>query len=360
MTTVQTHIFYAGIILFSTALFWASENLHIGSFTIVKGNKIQKLFVSRFVFRISAFLVLTIPLVQRKCGTDTSVYYYDYIHDRIYDFDTLFCYLLKFIHRFIPEPQVGLGIISAVTIALSMISLMKLSKKIDPTLAFFAYVTCIYFYSYNYMRMLFALSFIFLGYSLCIAEKRKLAIIPFAIASFFHLSSLVVLGVHICLMYFKKHRALIITFSVLGLCAFLAKPDLFLSLITVERYSSQIVAGQQAAQVGVGTIIKALPLFYLIFKYYKKYKNDDRFTWLLVFGIANIIFSFLGYFVGTASRISNILLVFHIIYAVPLFIKEDELNKRKRAVRYGFIIYCILMYVLLTFNFDEMMINPYF
>lgn len=360
MSITQTHIMYVAIILSSTACIWLSERVQGGEISIIGVRKSHKLSLFRVLFTISALLILIIPLVKRTCGADTNVYYYDYLHDRIYNFDTLFSYLLAFLHRYISEPQVGLGVISTLTIIISVFSLLRVKKDLNITLAFFAYATCIYFYSYNYMRNVFALAFVFVGYSLCMLEKRRVAIIPFAIAALFHLSAIIVLAIHIALMNFRKHRTIVIMFGILGLVVFLAMPYRILSIISVERYSSQIVLGGSSTQIGIGTIIRAIPILYLLYIYHKKYNSDNRYTWLLVFAIANVIFSFLGYYVGTASRISNIILVFHIIYAVPMFVKEDDNVGRAKNSKLIFVLYCLVMYYFLSHNFEAMMIVPYY
>ncbi len=359
MNTTQTHLMYIAIIMFSTASIWIAENVNMGIIHIEGIRKRHTTTLARIIFIPIAYLILLIPLLKRTCGIDTPVYYFDYSHDRIQSFDIMFSYLLMYLHRYILDPKVGLGIVSVITVVLSVSSIIRLRERIDVTLAFFAYVTCIYFFSYNYMRMLFAVSFVFIGYSFCINDKRKLAIIPFAIAPLFHLSAIIVLIIHIALLNLKKHKGIVITLGVIGLLAFMAKPMYFFSLINVERYSSQIIINQHVS-LGIGTIVRMIPIAYFLWEYNKEYRQDYRYMWLVVFTFANVIFSFLGYFVGSASRISNAILVFQIIYAVPLFVKEDENIERRETTRVMFLIYCIWMYYIISKNFETMAIVPYY
>ena len=360
MSVTQTYIMYLAVIFSSTACIWLSEKIPSAETSIKIFNKRYKFSTIRSFFIVVSLLVLIVPLVQRSCGADTPVYYFDYSTDRAHSFDAVFDYLLVFIHSYISEPKIGLGIISTVTIVITVLALLSLRSSMDITLAFFAYVTCVYFYSYNYMRMMFALSFVFIGYSLCILEKRKMAIIPFVFASLFHLSTIIVLVIHIAIINFRKHRRIVITLGVIGLIVFLMMPYRILSLISIERYSSQIIKTSTSPKVGIGTTVRALPILYLFYKYHKKFRNDNRYTWLLVFAFANIIFSFLGYYVGVASRISNVLLTFHIIYAVPMFIKEENNVIRIKNTKLIFIAYCIFMYYVMSRNFVTMQIVPYF
>ena len=359
MSILQTHFLYVAIILFSTTLIWIAERTYSKTVTVELYGRRIHIQIARCILYLVVYIVLVVPLVQRTCGIDTEVYYFDYEHDRMYNFDRSFSYLLLFLHTFIPNPKIGLGIVSALTVALSMFSILRLRGRIDVPLAFFAYASCIYFYSYNYMRMLFAVSLVFVGYSFCVEERRTRAIIPFALAALFHLSTILVLAIHILLMLAGKQRLLLALLFIVGLTCFLLTPTTFLGLVSVDRYSSQISANQMANTIGLGTMIRVLPPVCFLLIYRNRYKTDLRFTWIEIFILANVAFSFLGYYVGAASRISNILLTYHLVFGLPLLLEEDKLVERRRSVRYLFIGYCIILYVLLANSFATMMIVPY-
>lgn len=360
MSFLETHIMYVAIILSSTICVWLSEHIYGGKLYVDLIWKKYNILLCRNLFLFLTLIILIIPLMCRSCGSDTNVYYYDYSNDIINEYDSLFYYFLAFIHQYISDPQIGLGIISALTVVISIFSLFRLRNNICITLAFVAYVTCVYFYSYNYMRMLFALSFVFLGYSLCVEKKWKIAIVPFAIAPLFHLSTIIALSIHIVLLLFGKHRMALFILVAMVFVSFVQNPYYILSLLDIERYTNNISLLIESSKLGVGTIIRSMPVLCVFFMYYNKYRDDKRFTWLLIFAIANIMFSFLGYYVGVASRISNCLLVFHILYAIPLFIKEDD-NKIRTSILYIiFVVYCFINYYLISGNFETMGIIPYY
>ena len=359
MSILQSHLMYAIIIMLSTFLVWIADHsicLECVFNGVVRTHKIS---IARVTLYTVVFLIIIIPLVSRTCGADTEVYYFDYEHDRIYKTDYLFSYVLTILHSLIDSPQIGLGIISVVTVGLSLVSIFSIRDHISVPLAFFAYITSVYYYSYNYMRMLFAISFVFVGYSLCIVKKKKTAIIPFVIAAFFHLSSIVALLIHIGLLFFKRHKKLIIALSMVGLVVFIAFPSRLLSLVSVERYSDYINSGSSMT-LGLGTVLRVLPALYIIWIYRKEHRTDFQYTWILGFMLANIVFSFLGYIVASASRLSNVLLVFHTVFGIPYLVKQDKSILRKADMTCLFACYCAFIYVLVSANFETMGIVPYY
>ncbi len=360
MSFLDTHIIYFFIIIFSTICIWLSEHIYCSNLLIRFIGKKYNISLYKNIFLFLALMILIIPLIFRTCGADTNVYYYEYSNDKINDFDSSFSYLLMFIHQYISDPQIGLGVISAFTVVISVFSLSRLRENISFTLAFIAYVTCVYFYSYNYMRMLFALSFVFWGYSLCIEEKWKTAAVPFAIAPLFHLSTIVVFIIHIALMIFGKYRVVLLLLAIIALVCFLQNPFYLFSLIDIERYTDNVSLLIESSELGVGTIFRSIPILFIFCLYYNQYREDKRFIWLLSFAVANIIFSFLGYYVGVASRISNCILVFHVLYATPLFIKTDKSKTRNNLLCFLFVIYCFITYYIISGNFETMGIVPYY
>ena len=359
MSIIQTRIFYISII-FVVYLIFATAEKKTSIFTIKAINS-HTFNLSRDIFWLIGITVLVIPLVQRNCGADTPVYYFDYEHDRMYNFDIAFPYLLQFLHLFIPNAKVGLGIVSTLTVCIALISIIHSRDNVDLPLAIFAYCTQLYFYSYNYMRMMFAVSFIIMGYSLIIQGKRILCTIPFLIAPFFHLSSLIVLIIHFSVLFFESHKRIVILMYGIISFLFLSSPGYWLSLISIERYSEYINNATYGLKaIGVGTLIKAAPIIYIFSKYYISYYKEHIYTWIVIFTIGNILFSFIGYFVGVASRISNFLLVFHIIYGVPWIIKRENRKNIEQQLRIFYILYCILLYYNLSRNFERMMIVPYY
>ena len=357
MTISNTHIMYILIISVAYILVWLSSIFKEKN-TILEIKKTIHISIFQSFFVLLSYLVLLIPLVIRKCGTDTLQYYKTYLSDDTSGLDFVFYLLCKTMHGLIPNPRVGLGIISAITLSLMFFAFLKIKDKIDYKYAFFAYLTCMYFYLYNYMRMMFAVSFVLVAYAYLINEERKKAYLFFSLAILFHRSALIVFlfFVFIDLMY--KYKKLILAVSIVGIGMFIAAPSFFLGLITIERYSEQ-VTGDTSGGIGFGTFIITLPFFLILF-IYKKYSNEKVYNYALFFTVASFGFSMLGYFVDSASRLSNMYFVFQNLFFVPWLIKREEQGTVKNIFLIGFfVIYNIMKYYLLTNNFEAMGILPY-
>lgn len=356
LTILQTHIFYAFLIAFSAICIWlAAINQQK---TVIAGINGKPIDVSGLLFFIVSFVVLLIPLVSRSCGADTPQYYKTYVSDDTAGLDFTFYFLCKSMHSIIKDPKIGLGIISAVTLFLAYYSFLTVKNRTEIQYAFLAYYTGMYFYLYNYMRIMVATAFVFVCYA-CLLKEKKIKALAFAgIAVLFHRSAVVVLLMVLIILAFKKHKRLVTFVGLLGVAAVVLRPYFFLNLITIERYSSYM-SSATGSSVGFGTTVKILP-FFLVLYYYRRYKEEFVYTSTLYLLIANLAFSFLGYIVDSASRLSNMYFVFHITCFMPWLFKQEE-NRGNKAtlLKVFFILYCGLNYYMITANFDAMMIMPY-
>ena len=177
--------------------------------------------------------------------------------------------------------------------------------------AFLAYFTGIYFYLYNYMRIMTAVAFIFLCYASLLEERKRRSLIFAGIAILFHRSAAVVFLMVLVILFFKEHKKVVICLGLGGMAAIIARPYFFLSLIKIERYNALITATDSAGGfIGIGTTVKILPFFVILY-IYRKYKKELAYTAALYLSLANLGFSFLGYYVDSASRLPNMYFVFH-------------------------------------------------
>ena len=357
LTTVTTHILYIGIITVAFCFVFLSQHVTTSANSISISNNIYN--YAELGMLLISFIILVYPLAARTCGADTEEYYRIYTRDFIGNIDITFNYICKFLHSFIASPKIGLGLISATTLLIAFHSIITLKNTIDVQISFLAYFTTIYFYLYNYMRIMVAVSLILLGYSLLIRNKRIEAIIPLCLAVLFHKSAAVVLLVYMGILCFRKHKILIVSACGLFLVIFIMKPMAFLSLISSERYSSQIdYYAVTRGGIGVGTTLRILPFFVLLF-IYRYLKDEFVYEASFYFCIANLMFSFLGYYVSTASRISNMYFVFHTIFFLPWILKRDNNTTRRNIVAVFGVLYLLVSYYMITRNFSMMKIIPY-
>lgn len=358
MSSEQTKLFYIILIASAYLLIWSSSTEKIFGFYVRFGRKHTVRLASLIPIVLSYFLLL-FPLVNRECGVDTPQYYRTYVSDNTAGLDFTFYYLCKLLHSIIPNPKIGLGIISAVTLMIGYYAILRVADEIDYKYAFMAYYTCIYFYLYNYVRIMIAVNIIFYGYSCIIRSEHKRAYVAFFLAVLFHRSAVIVLFVYFVSRYFTKYRKAIISMGCAGLCVFLARPFVFLNLINVNRYSEQIINENQT--IGFGTTIIILPFLFLLYIYRNKVEDDNVYNSALYFTFSNLAFAFLGYFAAPASRLSNMYFLFHLIFFAPYLIKNVEKQfDRKMMLISFFILYCAFKYYIGTGNYTAMGIMPYY
>ena len=357
LSIAETYLFYAFIVLVATSLIWASETCkerHI----LIRFNRFNyNLDLFRLGMTGAAYVLLLIPLAIRNCGTDTPQYYMTYVSDDTSGMDFCFYYLCKILHSLIREPKIGLGIISGATLFLMFFAVYRIRHLIDARFAFLAFFTGIYFYLYNYMRIMVALSFIMIGFSYIVDYKPKKAFVFLCAGILFHRSAIVVLAVYVGTILFKKHMNIIITAGFAAVAFVIIRPMALLSMVSIERYSNLI--DYTNATIGVGTTIRTIPFFFLLW-FYKCYRDEPVYVFTLSFTIANLFFSFLGYYVNSASRLSNMYFIFHIICFVPWLIKEEmDKNRATFFLKAFFVIYCVFTLYQLSGNFVSMGILPY-
>ncbi len=371
MTELGTHLFYIAIIFTATAFILLSERIRVRHYIILDNAipQTSNIYCQKnrhkyipFLLKISAFAIVAIPLITRSelCGADTATYYMRYVYGSKENFDYLFFFALKLLHFVIPDPKMGLGVVSLITLGLAFYSFSLIRDKIDTVYCYFAYFTCLYFYTYNYMRIMLATSFILIGYALIILGKRKKALIPFAIASGIHMSAIVVFAIGIVIMLFYKDIKILSGIICFGTVLFLLMPGTFFALVSVDRYIPFINAiNVKDVQIGVGTTLRVLSFLFIYLFQFNKFKHEKTYKLFGTMIMANWALSFLGYYVGVASRISNMYFVFHILYYVPWALRRTQSRGSRMILKIFAVFYCLLLYYFIAQNFRAMRIIPY-
>ena len=361
MTIPETYRFYFILIIVSGILFFISEMNVLNKMKItVRNRKLYIIHPWSILFKFSALCVLGYPLAMRDCGADKQTYYYRYLHNGFEMMDGLFDLFRNFIHIFISDPRLGIGIIGVICLVIVMITISSCEREIEVYLSCFAFITALYFYYYNYVRMMTATTLVIVAFSYMIKNKNKQAIIFLIIASCIHLSAIAVLLVYITMQYFIKYRRFFIGLLIAGISAFVYNPMFFLMLVRVNRYSSQIVSDTvNEARIGLGTFLRALPILLVQIFYLKNFKQSKIYNKLLALTIINIGISMVGYFVGVASRLANMYFTAHILFAIPWIIKHLNSYRHKIYLRIFFIVYMLFYYYIVSQNFETMMIVPY-
>lgn len=361
MTVSETYRFYFLLLVLGSTLVYISEKniAHRAKITMTK----KELITVRpwsLLFKILALYILGMPLAMRDCGADKYNYYSRYVRDKFDLMDGLFDLLRNFIHKFIADPKLGIGLIGCICLIVAMTTITSSRDEIESSLSWFAFVASLYFYLYNYVRMMCAATLVVVAFTYMIKGKNKPALICLLIASWFHLSAAVVFLVYVTMQYFIKYWRLFIGLIIIGTIVFVYNPVFFLSLVKVDRYLSQVVLENVSeSTIGIGTFLRIFPIFLIQIYYLKRFKQDKIYNQLLILSIVNIGISLIGYYVGTASRLANMYFVTHLLFAVPWIIKRLETPREKTYIRIFFVVYTIFYYYLETLNFEKMMIVPY-
>lgn len=361
MTISETYRFYFILIIVGGILVFISERNVLNKIKItITNRKLGTVRLWSVLFKFFSLCILGYPLLMRDCGADKQTYYYRYLHNGFDMMDGLFDLFRNFIHIFIANPKFGIGIIGVICLIIVMIAISSCEKEIEVSLAWFAFITALYFYYYNYVRMMCATTLVIVAYTYMIKNKNKQAIFYLIVASWIHLSAVVVLLVYVIMQYFVRYRRFFIGLIIIGIGAFVYNPMFFLSLISIERYSSQIVLDTvNNAKIGIGTFLRILPILLVQIFYLKKFKQNKVYNKLFIFSIINIGISLVGYFVGVASRLANMYFTAHILFALPWIIKHLNSYREKICLRIFFIMYMFFYYYLVAQNFKAMMIVPY-
>lgn len=361
MTISETYRFYFILILVGGILVFISEMNSLNKIKIaITNRKLGIVYPWSILFKFFALCALGLPLAMRDCGADKETYYYRYLHNGFEIMDGLFDLFRNFIHIFISDPKWGIGIIGVICLIIVMIAISSCEEEIEVYLSWFAFIAALYFYYYNYVRMMTATTLVIVAFTCMIKGKNKQAIIFLIIASWIHLSAVIVLLVYITMQYFIRYRRFFLGLIIAGICAFVYNPMFFLLLVRVDRYSSQIMLDAvNGARIGIGTFLRALPIVLVQIFYLKKFKQYKVYNKLFILSIINIGISMVGYFVGVASRLANMYFTAHVLFAIPWIIKHLNSYRQKIYLRIFFIVYMFFYYFLVTQNFKAMMIVPY-
>lgn len=360
----ETMYLYVSIVLLSSIAYLVYDYLDTYSSGVrIKVWKRGSAFSpSACIFIIISLLVALIPLINRNCGTDTPNYYRSYSNPYRQSHDVLFYYIFRILNHFTSDPKTGIGIIGLITIAPLVIVISKKSHLYVRWLVILSYMTTLYFYDYNYTRMMMASTIIIIAYSYLLDHNKKTGLILLGISVLLHQSSIIVFAVYFIALFLIKYRKILVLTTGALVFMFIRNPGYFFEFVTYDRYTSYIeMLNVDNVTLGIGTTIIAIPLL-LILIYYNK-KIEDRYIYNLFFIsiIFNVSVSVLGYYISVASRISKMCFTMNSLYMVPYILKNVELSDNEKKMLYFFqICYCFLMFFMLQKSFKYIGIMPYY
>ncbi|MCI8373777.1 MAG: EpsG family protein [Lachnospiraceae bacterium] len=365
MSVESTHIFYIAIIVFATL--FAEISNRIKNDTSIKIRFKNAVFCierpKAMVFLAVSFFIVFLPLAVRNCGMDLKMYYIMYTRNGYETYDYLYFFLCKIIYYFTEDPKTGMAVIGFITLFIIYYVGFKLRKQLYYPLFFMGYFMVLYFYTYNYIRMMLAASIVILGYKFILEEKRTKAIFTFLIAIGFHFSAICVLTFYLLIVYFIKYRRLIIGGMLIVLWIFLQNANYFFEQIKFGRYLDMIKSiDYEGVSIGIGTTIKMVPLIIILFLFKHTFTDNKKlYNLFCFFTLYNVVISFVGYYEAIASRMANMYLVFSTLFLVPYIIQHEKRKKTKLFVlKIGYVFFCAFLYYQVLGNFRIMKILPYY
>lgn len=360
MNETQTYIFFCLIVLFAFICIWFATIKQKRRKILCLRGKIYIINVSPqgSLWRILSLAFLASPLVLRNCGTDTSWYFYSYSVNRQIGDEPIFYLLQRLLYKVFPDARIGFGILSVLSLVIVFFAFNILKDEVDIKYCYLAYFFTQYFCLYNYMRMMLAVSFLILGYAYILKENKSKALIVFFIAVGIHFASLAVLVTYIVVCIFQKNRKLIVL-AILGCTGlFLSNPKMFFSMIKYDRYE-QLINSVESYTIGLGTFIRVLPIIIIQHCYLKRFKGVIQYNILFISTYLNLAFSFLGYFSGSASRISNNMMIMHLLFFVPWIIKKIKNKNEKLYLELFYLVYLFGLFFLSSITWRNIGIVPY-
>ncbi|WP_455664383.1 EpsG family protein [Phocaeicola sp.] len=247
-------------------------------------------------------------------------------------------YLCKMVLSFGMEYNMLLWIVSVMT--LIPVAFVVSQKSPNPSLSIFFYYS-LYFYlnSFNIMRQILSVSFVFLGYIYLEQGRKKAYVFWVCIATLFHLSALSALGL-LWIDKIKLTSAKIILLLCLSfLLGSLVINDMLLAYI-IGDYANA-TKGLRESLGGVYVLGLLVNSFFLII-YFTTYKNKRNSFWMKIFFIGLVCMNLV-----MRMELSGRIILYFTISQIILLVQYVYVLCRIREKKYMFLL--VLVYVMSIF-----------
>lgn len=299
-------------------------------------------------YRVLLFFVLMIPLVFRTCGVDTEVYDYMFVHTKASGggLDPLFYILQNAVYMVNHDPKTWHGVMAFISLLCIFITSNRLSNIIDQKIFMLYFVTYLYFYAFNYSRMILSVSLLFLAISYMITRNyARFAILGF-ISVLIHSSSLLVVGIALVFLFWRNHKRIILLIGVSTIIIMITFPSLFVAIIGLSSFGKYI-SNDNGTGFGIGSLLQVMPFLIILFMLRKRIDDKHIFSLLTLFMLTNIAFGLLGYIVPIASRLARFSLSFPILILPAIAYKDaDNLSGMAAQRKTILIVLAVIMFVL--------------
>lgn len=358
LNNLQSYFLYLLIVILAYILPGIDERLSIKT---LRNKKIKR--VGTFVL----FVIMVVLLSFRNCGNDTQTYEYSFIKDRAdANHDIVFFGLLHFVRQFTDNIIIWQFVIAFVTLSGIFLAAERLNDYVDKKMFFLYSAVYLYFFSFNYSRMLMSTGILVLSLSYLITEDYYKYICLNILAGLVHYSGFSALLLA-CIYYLgKNHRKLLMIIGVVLAVVIRLRPGLLAFLTFSEHYRAYF-ENDIRARGGIGTLLQVLPYFFILY-FWGKDLNKRIITLMYALLIGNVAYGFLGYAIPVASRIARFSFAFPCIF-IPAFVlhAKKEIHKTNHVIvsnmksfRILSLIWVTVVYLLIMQpSFDIIGIIPY-
>ena len=269
-----------------------------------------------------------------KSGTDMPVYVELYSSFTTSDFSNLKFeigdkILFVFLHKFIKNPYVGIGIVKILSIGLVYRSIYLVRNKIKIGLAVTSYITLLYVFNFHLIRMMLAIGLVFFALSYEIIGKRLKCIILLAAAICFHYSSCIVLLIYIVYLIFLNNFSVIkILIMLLGMTFVYGNAIQIISALTQIDIFSKYTTYEVVNATGSGMVqlVLFIPVMLILIKSYPKEKHDSFYQVAFFCGIMTFFTGSMGYVYSVIGRLTYYFYFFFVIYGAATPLKKNDIG----------------------------------
>lgn len=264
---------------------------------------LSKRSLSRKVYTIIVILVCCILAACRgNTGTDTRMYRTAYeiiskgldYNNRWVDFESGYVWLNRALGYFRMPFEVLMFVCQFITIGFVFLAIKQMKEEIDVKLAMFIYMSIGYFTSYNMVRQAIAIAICLYAFSLLIDKPIYLFALWVLVASLFHRSALICLGIAFIKFILQNKKMIIVQVVGVILAIYLVFHkemigDIVYRIYKEAYYAAYFSRDTDASGNLTGFFIQNFPYFVLLVLGYKEIwdKNNKKFMiyfWTVIGG----------------------------------------------------------------------------
>ncbi len=233
-------------------------------------------------------------------------------------------------------------------------------KNISMPMSLFIFYMYHFSFGLNIIRQMIAVSIVFFSIRYLHQRKPLKYILSVVIASMFHNTAIICLLFYL-IIYIVSYKNYFFKwmYMVLVLISPIIIPVGIKILMRIEIFSQYKKYIYSDFSLGIGYLIKIIPIFLPIFIYIKQIKKENPlFEPYVLLSLLNIPFQLIGYFVNVGSRLVYYTNIFY--YLLPAILIVSLYKKEEKfIIKTYYISYFLLNYILNFIMLKAAEVYPY-